>query len=219
MCLGWTDVNNNKALSVGADLLHQQRRDASCRRPRRTSPTSAKVTGQAQNPKGPKGRFHMLNPLEPCDLHAHAGPEGGEGLPALADGPEAGRRAGTTSRSRYYAPFLHTYDDAPMWKAEPRNLPYRDSLQDVASAGLAGAAQPGAVGERGEIRRRRHVRQGLRRQVDQGGHRRRQGAAEADLQAGVDGCRRQRLRRRWTRRRPRVLASAAGRSARACSAG
>ena len=26
----------------------------------------------------------------------------------------------------YYQPFLHKYDDAPMWKVEPRNLPYRD---------------------------------------------------------------------------------------------
>ena len=26
-------------------------------------------------------------------------------------------------------PFLHAYDDAPMWKVEPRNLPYRDSLE------------------------------------------------------------------------------------------
>jgi multiple sugar transport system substrate-binding protein len=28
----------------------------------------------------------------------------------------------------YYAPFLHMFDDAPLWHAEPRNLPYRDSL-------------------------------------------------------------------------------------------
>ena len=29
----------------------------------------------------------------------------------------------------YYQPFLHNYDDAPMWKVEPRNLPYRDALK------------------------------------------------------------------------------------------
>ena len=29
----------------------------------------------------------------------------------------------------YYQPFLHAYDDAPMWKVEPRNLPYRDALK------------------------------------------------------------------------------------------
>ena len=28
----------------------------------------------------------------------------------------------------YYAPYLHVYDDAPLWHKEPRNLPYRDSL-------------------------------------------------------------------------------------------
>ena len=59
-CLGWTDVSNNKAFLSRADLLHQQRREHPVGRPRRTSPTSAKVTDQSQNPKGPKGRFHML---------------------------------------------------------------------------------------------------------------------------------------------------------------
>src|SRR6185437_6742104 len=29
----------------------------------------------------------------------------------------------------YYAPFLHAYDDAPLWHKEPRNLPYRESLK------------------------------------------------------------------------------------------
>ena len=29
----------------------------------------------------------------------------------------------------YYQPFLHAYYDAPMWKVEPRNLPYRDALK------------------------------------------------------------------------------------------
>ena len=60
-----------------------------------------------------------------------------------------------------------------MWNVEPRYLPYQRGAQDRASAGLAGAAQPGAVGEHREVRRGRHVRQGLRRQVDQGRHRRR----------------------------------------------
>ncbi len=42
----------------------------------------------------------------------------------------------------YYAPYLHAYDDAPFWHAEPRNLPYRDSICDLAPARLAGADQP-----------------------------------------------------------------------------
>ena len=97
---------------------------------------------------------------------------------------EAGRRWYDLGR-HLLPPFLHAYDNAPMWNVEPRNLPYRDALQDVASAGLAGAARPAAVGERRQIRRRRHVRQGLRRQVDQGGDRRRRRAAQADLQVGL----------------------------------
>jgi multiple sugar transport system substrate-binding protein len=39
----------------------------------------------------------------------------------------------------YYQPFLHAYDDAPMWKVEPRNLPYRDALK---TAHLPGWPQP-----------------------------------------------------------------------------
>ena len=39
----------------------------------------------------------------------------------------------------YYQPFLHKYDDAPMWKVEPRNIPYRDA---VASAHLPGWPAP-----------------------------------------------------------------------------
>jgi len=32
------------------------------------------------------------------------------------------------SADSYYAPFLHAFDDAPLWHVEPRNIPYRDSL-------------------------------------------------------------------------------------------
>jgi multiple sugar transport system substrate-binding protein len=70
----------------------------------------------------------MLNPLCHSIFTAHQGPEGGQGLPALADGAEAGRRL-VRHRVTYYQPFLHAYDDAPMWKVEPRNLPYRDALK------------------------------------------------------------------------------------------
>jgi multiple sugar transport system substrate-binding protein len=33
------------------------------------------------------------------------------------------------SADSYYAPFLHAYDDAAFWNVEPRNLPYRESLE------------------------------------------------------------------------------------------
>ena len=61
-----------QGVPVGADLLHQQRREHPVVRPSATSRTSAKVTDQAMNPQGPKGRFHLLNPHQPFDLQLHA---------------------------------------------------------------------------------------------------------------------------------------------------
>jgi multiple sugar transport system substrate-binding protein len=43
------------------------------------------------------------------------------------------------SAETYYRPLLHGYDNAPMWQAEPRNIPYRDSL---ANAHLVGWPAP-----------------------------------------------------------------------------
>jgi multiple sugar transport system substrate-binding protein len=34
-----------------------------------------------------------------------------------------------TSADAYYAPFLHGYDNHPMWNAEPRYMPYKESLK------------------------------------------------------------------------------------------
>jgi multiple sugar transport system substrate-binding protein len=43
------------------------------------------------------------------------------------------------SADTYYQQLLHTYDNAPMWQVEPRNIPYRESL---ASAQLQGGTAP-----------------------------------------------------------------------------
>src|SRR5580700_5945894 len=58
--LGWTDVSNNKAwyaeqiscTNNAQSILWLAKRDF---------PDIAKVTDQAQNPTGPKGRFHLMN--------------------------------------------------------------------------------------------------------------------------------------------------------------
>ena len=57
--------------------------------------------------------------------------------------------------------------------------------QDAHLPGWPAPLEPAAGGERRQIRRRRHVRQGLRRQVDQGRHQGRRGAAEADLSSSA----------------------------------
>ena len=80
--LGWTDVSNNKAY-LSEQISCTNNAESILYIAKKDFPEIAKVTGQALNPKGPTGeRFHILGAVEPCDLHPHAGPEGGEGLPA-----------------------------------------------------------------------------------------------------------------------------------------
>ena len=101
--------------------------------------------------------------------------------------PEAARRL-VRLADTYYQPFLHGYDNAPMWKVEPRNLPYRDALADRASAGLAGAAQPGSWSESVA----KYVVVDMFAKACAGTSTKdviadAAGAAEADLQGGVSG--------------------------------
>ena len=170
-CLGWTDVNNNKAYlseqisctNNAKSILYIAKQDF---------PDIAKVIGQSQNPKGPKGRFHMLNPLRHSIFTHTPDQQAAKDFLVWLMAPSRSAR-GTTSPSATTAvpARLRRRADVEGGAAQPA---LSRLAQDLASAGLAGAAQPGAVGERGEVRRRRHVRQGLRRQVDQGRHRRRQ---------------------------------------------
>ena len=181
--LGWTDVSNNKAW-MSEQISCTNNAESILWFAKKQFPDIAKVTEQSLNPKGPKGRFHILGPWNHAIYSFSPNQQAAKDfLVWLMDPKQIGRWY--ASADSYYAPFVHAYDDAPFWHVEPRNLPYRDSLDDFASARLAGAYRPAAVGECGEIRGRGHVRQGLHRQVHQGGHRRRQSAASADLQAGL----------------------------------
>ena len=89
-CLGWTDVSNNKAW-MSEQISCTNNAESILWFAKKQFPDIAKVTEQSLNPQGPKGRFHILGAVEPCDLQLLAEPAGGEGLPGLADGPEAGR--------------------------------------------------------------------------------------------------------------------------------
>ena len=136
---------------------------------KREFPEIGKVTDQAMNPAGPKGRFHLLNSIShsifdfsPVKEEARAfmrwlmEPKQLGGWYAIAD--------------CYYQPLLHGYDNAPMWNVEPRNMPYRDALANAHLPGWPAPASRQLAESRRQIRRRRHVRQGLRRRVDQGRH-------------------------------------------------
>ena len=101
-------------------------------------PEIGKVTDQAHEPGGAEGALPPAQLDQPFDLRLLAGPAGGPGFPALADAAEAVGRLVRVADT-YYQPFLHGYDNAPMWNVEPRNLPYRDAL---ATAHLPGWPAP-----------------------------------------------------------------------------
>ena len=126
-CLGWTDVNNNKAF-LSEQISCTNNAESILWAAKKDFPEMAKVIDQSENPKGPKGRFHMLNPL--ChSVFAHTkDPKAAKDFLRWLMAP---KQAGPwyDIAVTYYQPFLHAYDDAPMWKVEPRNLPYRDALK------------------------------------------------------------------------------------------
>jgi multiple sugar transport system substrate-binding protein len=135
--LGWTDVNNNKAW-LSEQISCTNNAESILWVAKRDFPEIAKVTGQAMNPQGPKGRFHLLNCWSHSIFTHTPDHEAAKSfLRWLCDEPQLG--AWYASADTYYQPFLHKYDAAPMWSVEPRNLPFRDAL---ASAHLPGWPAP-----------------------------------------------------------------------------
>ena len=137
-CLGWTDVSNNKAW-MAEQISCTNNAESILWFAKRDFPDIAKVTDQAMNPQGPKGRFHLLNCDQPFDLQLLAGRRKRRSafLRWLMEEKQLG--AWYASADSYYQPLLHGYDNAPMWDVEPRNMPYRDAL---ASAHLPGWPAP-----------------------------------------------------------------------------
>jgi len=124
--LGWVDVSNNKAW-MAEQISCTNNAESILWFAKRNFPDIGKVTDQAQNPAGPKGRFHLLQ----CQSHAifDFSPNKKEAHDFLrwmmAEKQLGGWYASADS---YYQPFLHAYDNAPMWQVDPRNIPYRDAL-------------------------------------------------------------------------------------------
>lgn len=136
--LGWTDPSNNKAW-LSQQISCTNNAESILWVAKRDFPEIAKVTDQAPNPKGPKGeRYHLLNAWSHSIFTHTPDHDAAEAfLRWLTDKPQL--EAWYASADTYYQPFLHGYDDAPMWKIEPRNLPYREAL---ASAHLPGWPAP-----------------------------------------------------------------------------
>src|SRR5579862_3303999 len=60
--LGWTDVSNNKAW-MAEQISCTNNAESILWFAKKKFPDIAKVTDQAQNPKGPKGRFHIMQTI------------------------------------------------------------------------------------------------------------------------------------------------------------
>jgi multiple sugar transport system substrate-binding protein len=125
-CLGWTDVSNNKAW-MSEQISCTNNAESILWFAKRDFPDIAKVTDQAQNPAGPKGRFHIMNSISHSIFTSSpAKDEAKAFLRWLMQEKQLG--AWYASADSYYQPLLHGYDKAPMWDVEPRNKPYRDAL-------------------------------------------------------------------------------------------
>jgi multiple sugar transport system substrate-binding protein len=91
-------------------------------------PDIGKVTQQSLNPQGPKGRFHILAPWSHAIYNFSPNQQAAKDFLVWLMDPKQVERWYAAGES-YYAPYLHAYDDAPLWHVEERNLPYRDSLK------------------------------------------------------------------------------------------
>jgi multiple sugar transport system substrate-binding protein len=125
--LGWTDVNNNKAF-FGEQISCTNNASSILVVGKRDFPEIAKVTDHALNPAGPKGRFHVMNAVSHALVGHASDPAAAKAfLKWLYDDKQMSRWL--VSADAYYAPFLHGYDNHPMWNSEPRYLPYKESLK------------------------------------------------------------------------------------------
>jgi multiple sugar transport system substrate-binding protein len=125
--LGWTDVSNNKAY-LGEQISCTNNASSILFVAKRDFPEIGNVTDHGLNPHGPQGRFHVLNPQSHA-IAAHA-PDV-EAAKVFLRWLYADKQlsAWLASADAYYAPFLHAYDQHPMWEVDPRYIPYRESVQ------------------------------------------------------------------------------------------
>jgi multiple sugar transport system substrate-binding protein len=135
--LGWLDPSNNKAF-LSQQISCTNNAESILWLAKRDFPELAKVTGQSMNPRGPKGRFHVLLAwTHSIFTHTQDHDAAKALLRWLMEKPQL--EGWYAAADTYYQPFLHGYDNAPMWDVEPRNLPFRDAL---ATAHLPGWPAP-----------------------------------------------------------------------------
>jgi multiple sugar transport system substrate-binding protein len=124
--LGWTDVSNNKAW-MAEQISCTNNAESILWFAKKNFPDIGKVTDQAQNPQGPKGRFHLMASISHSIFNfSPVKDEAVAFMRWLMDPKQLGGWYAVADS--YYQPTLHAYDTAPMWNVEPRNIPYRDAM-------------------------------------------------------------------------------------------
>ena len=123
--LGWTDPNNNKAF-LGEQISCTNNAASILLTAKSDFPEIAANIGHALNPKGPSGeRYGLLNPWSHAAFTYASDVEGARAFLKWLMSEEQLSRWYQSGQA-YYAPFLHSYDNAAMWNEEPRMQPYRD---------------------------------------------------------------------------------------------
>ena len=181
--LGWTDVNNNKAF-FGEQISCTNNAMSILVVAKRDFPDIAKVTDHGLNPQGPKGRYHLYNPQSHAIASHAPDPAAAKAfLRWLYDDKQLSALARLGRRLLRAVP--ERLRQSPDVERGSALHALQGVAEDVAPARVARPSRPRDVGERGEVRALRHVRQGLPRRFDEGRHRHRGRAAQADLQGEV----------------------------------
>jgi len=126
--LGWTDVNNNKAF-LGEQISCTNNASSILTVAKSEFPDIAPHVGHAMNPVGPTGeRFQLLNPWSYSAFTFASDVEAAKAfLKWLTEEKQFIGRL--VAADAYFAPFLKGLDNHPMWDAEPRMKPFKDSVQ------------------------------------------------------------------------------------------
>ena len=141
--LSWLDPNNNKAFLDGQLFADEQRhldllRGEELDRIPKVKEMAADIN-HANMPIGPVGQADRVPALlQPDDLQVHEVSEGGEGVPALHDGRRADGPVGAGVASATSRQPLTAYEKNPIWTADPKHTPYRDSMKNMMPCGYAG---------------------------------------------------------------------------------
>ena len=135
-CLGWTDVSNNKAF-LSEQISCTNNAESILWSAKKDFPEIAKVTDQSENPKGPKGRFHMLNPL--ChSVFAHTpDPKAAKDFLRWVNSKPVFEEW-FTSQQGYTSGATKYWEEDPVWDVDPVLKPFKDLPNSGRLMGYAG---------------------------------------------------------------------------------